>query len=709
MSPEQARGRLVDRRSDIWSFGCVLYEMMSGKKCFSGDTPLDVLAAVIRAEPDWSALPRGVPAAARALLLRTLRKDPARRLQHIGEARVRLEEIGEGFEEERIVIETGEDGLPAGAGVGWAAALLMIGGFTGAILQGAFFGAITVPVGASDPVSASISLPPGQTIVTQPYTSLAVSPDGRFLAYAAGTSEGHQLYLRRLDRFEPEPILGSEGASSPFFSPNSQWLGYFSGDGKLMKVPTAGGPAEEICEVPVGNTGAAWGADDRIVFGTLATGSGLMVVAADGGTASPLTRPEPDRNEIEHNWPTLLPDGDTLIFTSRDAQSRVSVHALSLFSRERQLLLDGVADVRYFGNGYLLYSQAGEVSAVAFDAETLSLAGEPIRLLQGVFSAEYQRSSFAASRAGTLVFLPGDAMEAQQRLAWVDRNGRAAPLPFVEPGRFGHPRLSPGETRLAVDVPSDGSIKVFDLLRGSVTPLRMPGRIAMPVWNSTGTRILVSAQVDGPAALYSMRADGVGEPQEVLLRESALWPRSWNAVGIAYYELNPNPDAGGRDIWLYEGEGTEPRPLVATPHNERSPMLSPDGCFLAYVSNEPGRDEVYVRAIDDDRRWPVSIDGGREPVWSRSGDELYYRSGDAMMFVSVQPGDSPSFGVPEVLFEGRFAYDRNASNQYYDVSSDGRFLMILPDENQQSRNHLHAVLNFDRMLEAAIEQAEDQQ
>lgn len=705
MSPEQARGRMVDRRSDIWSFGCVLYEMLCARKCFSGDTPLDVLAAVVRADPDWSVLPRSTPAATRVLLQRTLRKDPLRRLQHIGEARVRLEEIAEGFEEERIVVDGGDRGLAVGAGVGWAAALLMIGGFTGAILQGAIFGGGRGATLSPDPVSASIALAPGQSLASQPFTSLAVSPDGRLIAFAAGDGDRHQLYLRRLDDFEPIPVPGSEGGTSPFFSPDGQWLGFFA-NGYLMRLPTAGGAPEQICEVPVGNTGATWTRDGRIIFGTFQVGDGLKWVRATGGEATPLTRPEPDRFELEHNWPSILPDDDTLIFTSRGHGGSSSIHALRLSGRERQRLLENVSDARYH-DGYLLYSQAGELHAIQFDAATLQTVGSPVRLLPGVFVTQGGRASFAASPAGTLVFAPGDPNDIQQRLVWVSRDGSVEPLEFG-PGRFGHPRLAPDDTRLATDDPVEGSIRIFDLRRGSIEKLRVPGFSAMPVWDTDGNQILMSSQVDGPAALYELRADGGGRPILALAGEQALWPRSFTEVGIAYYELNSDP-ASGRDIFLL-GDDRRPRSLVATEHNERSPMISPDSRFVAYVSDENGRDEVYVRMIDqnDDRRWPISINGGREPVWSREGGELFYRHGHKMMSVAVATRGAPEFGVPVELFERRFAYDHVASNQYYDVALDGRFLMILPDERRLARDHVQTVLNFDRLMQSAISGGDNQ-
>ena len=513
MSPEQARGQPLDRRTDIWSLGCVLYEMLAGKRAFSGASITDVVAAVVRAEPDWTALPASTPAAMRALLRRCLEKDPRRRLQHIGDARILLEEL----EEPAPALSPARPAAPWPRRVlPWALALLM------AVAAALAWWRATRP--QPGPVTRTqVTLSPTDRLVLADAPCLALSPDGTRLVYTARRAGRAQLFLRRMDRFEAAPIAGTEGTEGPFFSPDGEWVGFFAG-GKLKKAALSGGAPVALCDAQ-DSRGAAWGADDVIVFTPSgALGAGLMRVSASGGAPQALTTPDAKQGESGHRWPEILPGGKALLFSvwtgGSFEEARIAV--LRLDTGERKTLLEGGTNPRYAaggsGGGYLIFARAGGLLAAPFDAAQLRLTGPPVPVLSGLITnARTGAAQFTLSATGSLAYVPGSADSGETSLVWVDRKGQVAPLTAAH-RTYTNPRLSPDGRRLAVTPLAAGGrhVWVLDLARNTAARLTFEGNTnSSPAWSPDGRRIVFRSNQAGADNLYWKPADGSG-PEERL-------------------------------------------------------------------------------------------------------------------------------------------------------------------------------------------------
>jgi len=694
MSPEQARGNPVDKRTDIWSFGCVLYEVLAGGHCFAGKTQSDTLARILERDPDWSALPEGTPTEIRELLRRCLEKDPLRRLRDIGEARIALEDletgtIGDGRDEDAEQSYTSRKprrALPWVIAAAGAAAAVALGWV-------AF-----QPELPRTPVRLAVDLPSGFQLSITLSTPLAVSPDGSRLAFVASRDSARpQLHLRELGRFSASTFPGTEGADGPFFSPDGQWVAFFA-DKKLRRVSVLGGAPLDVCDVPQLNPGATWGADGTIVFST--DRFGLMRVPATGGTAEQLTAPKLAAGEIVHGWPCFLPDGENLLFTVRGPRGpRIAL--LSLGTGEWREVAEGGGAAHYLPTGHLLYPHVGGLTAVGFDLDRLETVGQPFPILEDVYAGPGLKGvgpgAFSVSDTGILVYVPGGAAAAETRLVWVDREGRSTPL-AADPGSYEWPRLSPDGSRVAVtDRTMDGAIDIWilGLERGTRSRLTGGGNNILPAWTHGGEAVFFGSHQGGTGGLniYRKPADGAGEAESVLVREHPLFPMAFTADGNSLLFVEWNPETN-RDIWTMTLDGDRrAKPVLATSFDEYRPMLSPDGRWLAYVSDESGRYEVYVQS------WPngasrtlVSAHGGMGPIWSADGTELFYRNGEAMMVVPVEIGTRFATGTPELLFEGCFKLGVYGSLSY-DVSADGRFLMI-ERSREAAVDRLHVVLNW---------------
>jgi serine/threonine-protein kinase len=697
MSPEQACGKAVDRRADIWSFGCVLYEMLTGNRCFGGETPSETLARILEREPGWSSLPGRTPAAIRELLSRCLRKDPKKRLRDIGEARVAIEDLDadEPTKGQAAARRSWRSVLP------WCIAAVMA---AGAIVV-AWMGARPEPPAHGSPTRLVVSVPQDQRLAIADATSLAVSPDGSRLVYAASSRPGSRphLWLRRLDRFEAAPIPGSEGAVGPFFSPDGRWLGYFA-EGKLFRISVEGGAPDEVCHVGQVVPGASWGLDDTIIY-TNSPSSGLLRVPAAGGTPEPLTTPKFAEGEIGHGWPQLLPDGESVLFTISDVKG-TRIAALSLGTGEWRTLAKGMAGARYLPTGHLVYARLEGLAAVAFDPVRLETKGSPVVVLEDVYTIPalkgFGLAAFSVSDTGMLVYLPGGAEAGENRLVWVDRDGRTRPA-TSEAGGYEWPRLSPDGKKVAVDNrTADGEVAVWilDIERDARSRLTLDENNILPIWTPDGKQIVFGSNRGGSGVVNIFRkaADGSGKAHLLLEGENPRFPRSFTPDGmwLAFTEWNPDTM---RDIWILALSGEhEAAPVLNTRFDEHSPIFSPDGRWLAYVSDESGRDEVYLESHPRGHgRWLISAGGGKEPVWSADGRELFYRNADAMMVVSVRTDGELSAGIPTVVFEKSLKsgiYDSLS----YDVSADGqRFLMI--ERNLESApTQLNVVLDWQEEL-----------
>ncbi len=690
MAPEQARGKAVDKRSDIWAFGCVLYEMLTGKRAFEGDGVSDTLATVIKSEPDWSVLPVTTPASIRKLLRRCLEKDRRERLPDIGVARLEIKDALTAPPTESVA-----RAVPARRVWALAVAFLLVGVVAGTAVWLAMRAVerddstrvtrLLVNVRPAEELGG----PGGRPI----RTGIALSPDGRSLAFSAVRGDKRQIYLRQLSELLATPIAGTDGGTVPFFSSDGQSLGYWAG-GELRKVSLGGGVPVTLCKVPE-VFGASWGSDGRIVFAR-GTG-GLWQVSADGGMPQPFTSLDSTQGEVSHRLPHVLPGGDAVVFTvTRNRFPRWNETQLAVYSprtRKRSVLIEGGADARYVASGHLVYAREGVLMAAPFDLTRLEVTGGSVGVLSDLMQAAYVNSSaadsgaaqFTLSQTGTLAYIPGGVFpEAQNQIVLVDRTGRAEPLPNST-GPFQQPRLSPDGKRFAVHSSGrDQDVWVGDIVRRTFTRLTTEGRNASPVWAPDGTRIVYRSAIRGADGLFWRPADGSGKAEPLItVSERNLVPGAWSPDGqvLAFYDVGGPPENSGVDIWTLPMNGDrQSQPVLKTPFYEGGADFSPDGQWVAYDSNESGRTEVYVRAYPGlGAKQMISTAGGTSPIWRRGGQEIFYLSpgGDEISVMAVPVTTQPVFGVGTArrLFGG--PYRGNVPARNYDVTPDGaRFLMV---------------------------------
>ena len=702
MSPQQAQGKPLDKRTDIWSFGCVMYEALTGRRAFGGETVADSLPRILEHEPDWEALPGAMPRRIRELLRRCLRKDPGSRLHDIADARIEIEEaLATPAEEPRVAPRRWQKVLP------WGLAGLM------AVIAGGF-GAWNLvrpsPPRVQPVARAVIPLPfDAPVAVGSPRPAVALSPDGARLVYVANRAGRTQLYLRHMDGPDATPMAGTEGASGPFWSPDGQWVGFFATNAKLKKVSPQGGAPVSLADMTPVTRGASWGPDDTIIF-TNDPNSGLFrlsgagsgeanrVVSADrfpGERRTELWFPwflrgqvtslDSQRGERSHCWPEILPGGKAVLFTldTGGGSDDARIAALSLQTKEEKVLVEGGSNPRYSPTGHVVFARAGSLLAAPFDIERLEVIGAPVLVVEGVWTEITGAAHFSLSSNGTLVYVAGGAAAPGEAVVWVDRNGNTQPLIESRSG-CSNPAVSPDGRRLALSI-ADGSnsdIWVMDLARRTPTRLTFhPEEDLSPVWAPDGKRLAFASEMGGQGpVLYWMPADASAPPEQ-LIKPAEYWqfPSSWSPDGrlLAYTE-HLHPPRNGMDIWVLPLEGErKPRLFLGTEFDESQAMFSPDGRWIAYVSNESGQDEVYVRPYPGPgAKWKISTQGGSEPDWTRNGRELVYRNGDKMMAVAIHPGPQFDVAEPRLLFEGRFEQIWPPGRSYA-VTPDGeRFVMI---------------------------------
>jgi serine/threonine protein kinase/Tol biopolymer transport system component len=701
MSPEQGRGQPLDKRTDIWSFGCVLYEMLTAKRCFGGETISDTLAGILEREPDWSVLPEEVPAEFRRLLFRCLRKNPQERLRDIGDARITIEDLQDADE----TTATSAISRPR-YNVLWLAIAIF------AVACAAVVGWMArkpAPPYSPSPTRLVVSLPAQHHLAIALDFSLAISPDGKALVYGASSSPGSppRLYLRRLDRFEATPIPGTEGALGPFFSPDSRMLGYIA-DAKLYTMAVEGGSPVEICQLGQANPGACWGPDGWIYF-VQSLGRGLSRVPAEGGTPEVLTSPNAVGGETAHGWPQLLPDGKHLLFTISTVRgSQIAV--LSLQTGQWHTIEKGIGAARFLPSGHLLFVRHEGLTAVGFDLEKLETTSAPVVVLKDVYMMPAMYgiglAAYSVADNGRLVYLEGSAAASQNGLVWVDREGRISPL-SSKPSAYEWPRLSPDGKRVAASArTADGKLDIWalDIERQAWTKLTFNGSGILPCWTPDGKEMVFGSPKANTnvIAIYRTAADGSGQPQRILDGDNPRFPIAWSPDGrhLAFVEWHPQ---NMRDIWIYSEAG-DPRtePIVATLFDEFAPKFSPDGRWLAYVSNESGHYEVYVRPYPEGHgRWLVSAGGGTEPLWSPDGHALFYRNGDEMMEVPVQTEPTFSVDSPSVVFTRAFKTGIY-STLSYDITADGQRFLMIQRNLEEIPNELNVVLNWSEELRRKV-------
>jgi serine/threonine-protein kinase len=677
MSPEQARGKTVDRRADIWAFGCVLYEMLTGRRAFEDEDVSLTLSKVLQREPDFAALPAEVPAHVQQTVRLCLRKPLKERIPDIAAARLALEGAFESpsSQADARLLESADR-------VGARRSLFFIAGAALMVGAGAAAGitwVVTRPAPVRlQPMRFAIVLSAAQQFaVSTTDRQLALSPDGTHLAYIA--LEG-QLMVRAIDQLDAEPVRGIAHARTPFWSPDSKWIGFVTGDNKMMKVPVTGGPSVTVCGTNGAPRGASWGEDDTIVFATSDPATGLQSISASGGEPRVLTRPDHAHGEVGHLFPVVLRGGNAVLFTIAGASTDQSqVAALDLKSGARKIFLRG-SQADYIETGHLVYAFDGTLWAVRFDSDRLDVSGEPIPVVERVTIVSSGAAQYSLSRTGALVYLAGSAAGGTRSLVWVDRNGREEPT--NAPARlYTYARLSPDGTRAAVEiVEKTNDIWIWDFARATLGRLTFgPATNTQPIWTPDGRRIIFPSTRSGVSNLFWQPADGTGTAERLTTSPQRELNPSISADGKQIVMLEQFLHTGN-DLTLFHVDGkSPPEPLLSTPFSEARPEISPDGRWLAYNSNEAGREEVYVRPFPDVQsgHWQVSVDGGTRPAWARSGKELFFGTPDgSIVAVPVQTSSSFSYGGPKKLFEWRTLASPGLARSY-DVSADGqRFLMI---------------------------------
>ena len=707
MSPEQARGKSVNKATDIWAFGCVLYELLCGHAAFEGEDITEILAAVVKTEPDWSRLPEATPPAIRVLLRRCLRKDRRQRLQDATDVRIEIEEALDA-PATGVAAAT----VPATRGwrerLAWAAAALFV------LTTIAFaIGFVLRAPKAQQPlqtVRLSAEIGADASLFTGNGSSTILSPDGTRLAVvASGADQKYRLYVRSLDQLRAAALSGTEAADGPFFSPDGQWIGFFA-DGKLKKISVQGGVAVTLCDVPNAR-GGSWGDDGTIVFAP-DNRVALSKVSSAGGTPQPLTTLDKQAGEVTQRWPQVLPGSEAVLFTSSthgNDYEDADIVVYSVASGQRKTVQRGGFYARYLPSGHLVYMHEGTLFAVPFDLKRLEVTGQPAPILEGVVTTASGGAQLSVSETGNLVYVAGRGGFQNVSIYWMDRDGKFTPLRET-PGGYSNPAFSPDGKRLALDI-NDGKrrdIWVYEWERDALTRLTFAGEVnGYPVWTPDGQRVVYSSQEKGGTLnLWWIRADGGGNAQRLAESKSAQAARSWRPDGkvLAFIQINPGTNS---DIMTLPIEGDEksgwkpgePKPFVNSAFNEREPVFSSDGRWLAYMSNESGSYEVYVRPFPGPGgKWQISTGGGLYPLWSRDGKELFYRTEDSKIAVVTYTASADSFHAdkPQLWSPGQFT-ERGLGFHNFDLHPDGKRFAVLKapgTEQAPTVNKVSFIFNF---------------
>lgn len=697
MAPEQLEGRDVDARADVFAFGAVLYEILTGRKAFDGGSAPAVIAAVLNTEPAaLDTIQRLSSPSFERIIRKCLAKDPDDRWQTTRDLADALKWLVE--EATRAVDHSGSDaaiGTAVGGrtlGVGRAAALVVI-----ATALAGWAGWSLAPSRES-PASKAITRFAVQPSAAPLINGFDISPDGTTLVYAGGQLGAIRLFIRRLDQFGDSPVAGTEGAFWPSFSRDGQWVAYISGN-RLLKVnlQTAAAPIV-LCagiEQFLPN-GVAWAADGSIILARPELG--LQRVSAEGGEPVPLTSLSQTPREFDHHTPSLLPGGQTVLFTVHDSAGRFHVVVETLATAERKVVIESAYDARYLPSGHLVFARNQAILAVPFDLPRLEVTGPAVTLVEPVGADVVNGyGGYRLSANGTLVFESAPSFDGRT-LTWVDRTGAETPLP-ISPRAFGSPRVSPDGSRVAFAIAERNrrDIWIYDFATERLTPVTREGDNRTPLWSRDGQRLTYSSMRGNAWQLFWQPADGSGAPERLVAGEFSLVPGSWSADGRVLVYTDGDTGPAGSHIFALPLDGErKSRRLLQGPAQERQPSLSPDGRWLAFSSTERPRQQVFVSDFPGfGSRHQVSIEGGREPMWSRDGREIVYRFQGRMFAVPVDTTRGFSAGKPRMLFDGRYVVGgTDVVGLDYDLAPDGRFLMIKPGPNEQAPPEFRVVLNW---------------
>ena len=688
MAPEQARGKPVDKRVDVWAFGVVLFEMLTGRRLFAGDDVTETIAAIVKTQPDLSHVPPPV----RRLISKCLEKDPSHRLRDIGDAWELLQDAGSGDAMADAAVRTRR------TRVLWTAGVVL----TGAALALLFWlvdhksePPPLVLYTFVDALPEGQGFPPGASLGTV----IALSPDGRALVYRVQENGEFRLYRRFLDQVNPEPI-GDPGAAEPFFSPDGEWVGFHVGR-TLKRVHVRGGPAQTIVELPgVAVRGASWNPDGTIILGGL---QGLWRVNEKGGEVATLaTAADPTR--LSH--PQLLPGGRVVLLTEvLLTENRLLILDLKTGTSKR--LLEGFAG-RYLPTGHLVFVRGDALWAAAFDLDRLDVQGSPVPIVEGIRSDTWvpgRAVQMAFATTGALAYVPGTVSE-QRSLVWVDRQGREQPL-GADPRAYANPRVSPDGTRIAVTMRDAGrDVWIWDVGRRTLKQLTSdPAPNYLAAWFPDSKRLAFSAEIGDVSQIHWQAADGSGIAQALTQGPRHAFPNAISRDGSSLVLMDVLRQPFESDIGVLQLQNHARRILRKTPEIERNAAISPDGRWLAYESDRSGRFEIWVRPFPnvEDAEYKITTDGGTTPVWAHSGRELFYwkQSGAmvSIMAVPISPGQAFEFGAAHQIAQGGYA--RPVFDTQYDVAPDGRFVLMKP-VGRPPRDEIVIVLNWFEELKRLV-------
>jgi Tol biopolymer transport system component len=689
MSPEQLEGKEADARSDIFAFGCVLYEMLTGQKAFTGKSQASLIGSIMTSEPaPISSIQPMTPPAVDRLVKGCLAKEPEHRWSTAHDVMLQLQWIAEGGS---------AAGLPAPVAARRRSREKLAWGIAAALMLAAAAFAYGFVKRAPKPprlIRFEIAIPPGVISMDAP----KISPDGKILAINATDSTGKtQIWVRPLDATTAQPLAGTEGTRRPFWSPDSRYLGFMA-EGKLKKIDVTGGPPTKICDAPTGVDGS-WSPAGVILL----DGTGqdpILRVSAAGGAPVAAVKIEPSRKEAQVGWPEFLPDGRHFLYMAMNQKPEDSAYRIgSLDSPETKPFAPAQTMLAYAPPGYLLFSKDRTLMAQRFDAKTLKTTGEPVPLAEQIGTDFVGLARFSVSRDGVLAYRTG---ESGNRMVWVDRSGKELET-LLDKGDYQDPIFSPARDQLALDIndPRGGKTDIWlrDVARGVNSRFTFDKSSAYaPVWTPRGDAIVYTSERDGASGIYERSTLGQGEEKLLVRLDGLFFPTSMLPDGSAIAYQIRSPKTGFDIMILPRTEGAKPVPFRATQFNEGNAHFSPDGKFIAYVSNESGRSEVYVQPYPGPgRTWQISTTGGNDVQWRADGKELYYRSPDQrLMAVEVQLAPSFQAGIPQPLFLAHIA--TGASVTKYAPDSSGQRFLVVSTLGREFLTPTNVVLNWSAAL-----------
>jgi eukaryotic-like serine/threonine-protein kinase len=707
MSPEQARGKPVDKRADIWAFGAVLWEMLCGRRLFDGETVTDLLAAVLRQDVDWNTLPPDIPAPLRRLLRRCLERDLQRRLRDIGEARLVLDDVAAGRTDAEettsaraAAIATTRASLSGRRATVFgllALSLAAFAGIGGFLLRGS-------QARPTRPLSRlSFSLPTTASLQTlDDRQTIAISKDGRTLVFSAIDGGTTRIFVRRLDAASAVPVPGTEGAEDLFLSPDGAWVA-FNSDGKLRKTPLGGGPSVTLCDAGQ-SRGGAWGEDGTIIFAPEVT-AGLMRIPATGGVPQAVTTPDAAKGERSHRWPEFLPDGHSVLFTvglleKPGDYDDAAIDVVDLKTGVRHNVYQGASLARIDSSGHLLVASRGVISAVPFDLAQAKVTGPAVPALEGVSGDPSSGVVFfGVALDGTLAYIAGGPAGRERDVVWVDRDGKVTPI-GLPPREYRDVHFSPDGTRLLLSegpgLGRQSDISIHDLVHGTTLRLTSDGLSGTPVWSPDG-RFVVYDQYN-KRAIVRRAADGSGEP--LLIREHGgimMNPSAMLPDGSQIFLSRSGLPSKGDIMTLAMNGSSDMQPYIATAAHEVEAMPSPDGKLLAYTSVERADPAIMVQSYPGPGgRWQVSEGPAVSARWTKDQRHLFFLSQQSVMDLPVSSTSPFTYGRPEKVISLRElrTAPRWGSSQY-DVTPDGkRFVFIIDRLREQSPQQVNIVLNW---------------